>query len=86
MSTKSVLETVQERLRTWPQWEVEEHAKLALRELERLPHDVVTTQVLALATLLCLRDETVLAWALNGTPRVVTVTASENLNTKDYAG
>lgn len=86
MSTETVLATVQERLRSWSRQEVETHALEALRELERLPHGVVTTQVLALITLLCLRDDTVLRWAINGTPRVVTITADDSLNIKDYAG
>ena len=66
--------------------QIEEGARMALAEIELVRCDVLSPQVLDLATLLCLRDERAMLWALNGTPRVVTVLAEDSLNVKDGAG
>jgi hypothetical protein len=86
MTDKTVLEAIQARLRAWPQEDISRHALKMLQEMERAPASVVSEHALALATVLCLRDEDALLWSINGTPRVVELTASEQLATRDYAG
>lgn len=81
----NLLEAIQKQLNSAGIEQSVDRANAILREIERLPAEHFPAWLPELLAFVCLHDEAMLRWSLNGTPMVHSRIANDALETRDFA-